>query len=108
MSSIGTARKFAWLDVIKSFWKADSDIDENDIKPIEKIDTKVVNLTEKDFEELKKSSKRISVLEDRYGIEPKNLKHRKEPKTKAAKIEMKNVNRNNENEKENVNEEIER
>ena len=40
MSSAGTARKFAWQDVIKSFWKADSDIDENDIKPIEKIDTK--------------------------------------------------------------------
>ena len=36
MSSAGTARKFALLDVIKSFWRADSDIDENDIKPIEK------------------------------------------------------------------------
>ncbi len=107
MSSAGTARKFAWLDVIKSFWKSDSDIDENDIKPIEKIDTKVVNVTEKDFEELKKSSKRISVLEDRYGIEPKNLKPRKSPKAKTAKIEMKNVSRNYE-ERQNGDEERER
>ena len=107
MSSAGTARKFALLDVIKSFWRADSDIDENDIKPIEKIDTKVVNVTEKDFEELKKSSKRISVLEDRYGIEPKNLKPRKAPKAKTAKMEMKNVNRNNE-EREKADEERER
>ena len=107
MSSAGTARKFALLDVIKSFWRADLDIDENDIKPIEKIDTKVVNVTEKDFEELKKSSKRISVLEDRYGIVPKNLKPKKAPKAKVAKIEMKNVNRNNE-ERENVDEERER
>ena len=107
MSSVGTAKKFAWLDVFKSFWKADSDIDENDIKPIEKIDTKAINITEKDFEELKKSSKRISVLEDRYGIEPKNLKPRKAPKAKVAKIEMKNVDRNNE-ERENADEERER
>ena len=96
MSSAGTARKFAVLDVLKSFWKADSDIDENEIKPIEKIDTKVINVTEKEFEELKKSSKRISALEDIYGIEPKNLKPRKAPKAKTAKIEMKNVNRNSE------------
>ena len=107
MSSAGTARKFALLDVIKSFWRADSDIDENDIKPIEKIDTKVVNVTEKEFEELKKSSKRISALEDRYGIEPKNLKVKKAPKAKTAKIEMKNVNRSNE-ERENADEERER
>ena len=107
MSSAGTARKFAWLDVIKSFWKADSDINENDIKPIEKIDTKVIDVTEKDFEELKKSSKRISALEDRYGIEPKNLKVKKAPKAKTAKIEMKNVNRINE-ERENGDEELER
>lgn len=107
MSSAGTARKFALLDVIKSFWKADLDIEENDIKPIEKIDTKVVNVTEKDFEELKKSSKRIRALEDRYGIEPKNLKVKKAPKAKTAKIEMKNVNRSNE-ERENADEELER
>ncbi len=107
MSSAGTAKKFAWLDVIKSFWKADSDIDENDIKPIEKIDTEVINVTEKDFEELKKSSKRISVLEDRYGIEPKNLKVKKAPKAKTTKIEKKNVNRNND-ERQNSDEELER
>ena len=55
MSNAGTAKKFAWAEVLRSFWKADSDINEDDIKPIEKIDTKVVNVTEKDFEELKKS-----------------------------------------------------
>ena len=109
MSNAGTAKKFAWAEVLRSFWKADSDINEDDIKPIEKIDTKVVNVTEKDFEELKKSSKRINMLEERYGIEPKKVKVKKAPKTKSASIEIKDINLNKDKEEKQKNdEEIER
>ena len=107
MSSAGTARKFAFLDVLKSFWKADEEIENNDIQPIEKIDTKVVNVTEKDLDELKKSSGRIKLLEKRYAIEPENLKTQKTPKAKATKVEVKNVKRSVE-ERKNDDREIER
>ena len=86
----------------------EQEIDNEDIKPIGKIDAKFDGISEKDFEELKRSSKRVNALEERYGIiETKNLKPKKAPKAKAAKIEMKNVNRNNE-ERENADEERER
>lgn len=94
MSSVGTAKKFAWAEVLRSFWKADSEIGEENIEPIEKIDTALVGLSEKDLEELKKSSKRVNVLEERYGIEPKNLKTKKSPRAKTAKIEVKNIEAN--------------
>ena len=92
MSSVGTAKKFAWLEVLRSFWKADTEIDDEDIKSIETIDTKFDGISEKDFEELKKSSKRVNALEERYSIDSKKIKTKKVSRTKTADIKVKTIN----------------
>lgn len=97
MSSVGTAKKFAWLEVLRSFWKADTEIDDEDIKSIETIDTKFDGISEKDFEELKKSSKIVNELEkryseERYSIDSKKIKTKKVSRTKTADIKVKTIN----------------
>ena len=92
MSSVGTAKKFAWLEVLRSFWKADTEIDDEDIKSIETIDTKFDGISEKDFEKLKKSLKIVNELEERYSIDSKKIKTKKVSRTKTADIKVKTIN----------------
>lgn len=109
MSSAGTAKKFDIRGLFRNFWVADevSDSEENDI---EKIETKFENVTEKDLEELKKSSStRLKTLEDKYGIEPKKLRARsKAPKTKSAVIRKENIVKENQKQNRVEQEEIDR
>ena len=99
MSNAGTARKgffglkgvLDFKGVVNNFLGNNDEIEE-DIESFEKIDTKNVDVTAKELEELKKSSGRLNVLAERYGIEPKNLKAKsKTPKAKTAVIKKQNL-----------------
>ena len=85
----------SWKSVValvKDFLGNNDEIEE-DIESFEKIDTKNVDVTAKELEELKKSSGRLNVLAERYGIEPKNLKAKsKTPKARTAVIKKENLN----------------
>lgn len=92
MSNAGTARNFDLRGLLHNLFGNNDEIEE-DIESFEKIDTKTVNVTAKELEELKKSSGRLNVLAERYGIEPKNLKTKsKTPKARTAVIKKENLN----------------
>lgn len=94
MSSAGTAKKFDIRGLFRNFWVAD-EVNDNEENDIEKIETKFENVTEKDMEELKKSSNRLKTLADKYGIEPKKLRAKsKESKAKSAVIRKENIKEN--------------
>ena len=91
MSNAGTARNFDLRGLLHNLFGNNDEIEE-DIESFEKIDTKNVDVTAKELEELKKSSGRLNVLAERYGIEPKNLKAKsKTPKAKTAVIKKQNL-----------------
>lgn len=91
MSNAGTARNFDFGGVWHNFFGNNDEIEE-DIESFEKIDTKNIDVTAKELEELKKSSGRLNVLAERYGIEPKDLKTKsKTPKAKTAMIKKQNL-----------------
>ena len=92
MSNAGTARNFDLRGLLHNLFGNNDEIEE-DIESFEKIDTKTLNVTAKELEELKKSSGRLNVLAERYGIEPKNLKTKsKTPKARTAVIKKENLN----------------
>ena len=92
MSNAGTARNFDLRGLLHNLFGNNDEIEE-DIESFEKIDTKNVDVTAKELEELKKSSGRLNVLAERYGIEPKNLKAKsKTPKARTAVIKKENLN----------------
>lgn len=89
--SMGVSWKVV-VALVKDFLGNNDEIEE-DIGSFEKIDTKTVDVTAKELEELKKSSGRLNVLAKRYGIEPKNLKVKsKTPKARTAIIKKENLN----------------
>ena len=91
MSSAGTAKNFDLRGLLHNLFGNNDEIEE-DIESFEKIDTKNIDVTAKELEELKKSSGRLNVLAERYGIEPKNLKAKsKTPKAKTAVIKKQNL-----------------
>ena len=92
MSNAGTARNFDLRGLLHNLFGNNDEIEE-DIESFEKIDTKSVDVTAKELEELKKSSGRLNVLAEKYGIEPKNLKAKsKTPKARTAVIKKENLN----------------
>ena len=92
MSNAGTARNFDLRGLLHNLFGNNDEIEE-DIESFEKIDTKSVDVTAKELEELKKSSGRLNGLAEKYGIEPKNLKAKsKTPKAKIAVIKKENLN----------------
>lgn len=87
MGNTGTTKREGIFAIIKSFWTNEVENEPN----IENINegVRTNNVSEAEIKELKKSLKeRLKVLEDNYGITPKEIKERKRtaPKIQKATI----------------------
>ena len=65
-----------FIDVVKSFI-SNSD-EKEEMQPFEKIDTKTIDVTEKEIEELKKSTVRLAELAKKSRIDSKNQETKEE------------------------------
>ena len=77
-----------FIDVVKSFISNSNEKEE--MQPFEEIDTKTIDVTEKEIEELKKSTVRLAELAEKYRIDSKNQKTKeKTQKTRITTVSKK-------------------
>lgn len=98
MSNVGTAKKFDIIGLFRAFMQPDEEFENNeeiDENIIDKINVENVNVTQEQIEELKKSQGRLEKFAEKYDIEPKDLKVKRAPKAKKARLENKTINIDN-------------
>ena len=84
-----------FIDVAKSFI-SNSD-EKEEMQPLEEIDTKTIDVMEKELKQLKESIVRLDKLAEKYRIDPENQKTKEKTKksiitTVSKKENLKSVN----------------
>lgn len=84
-----------FIDVVKSFI-SNSD-EKEEMQPLEEIDTKTIDVTEKELKRLKESIIRLDKLAEKYRIDPENQKTKEKTQksiitTVSKKENLKSVN----------------